>query len=50
MKNELYELAKTLYEAEDPWDSCDYTIEDVLNDLENDPISVIKHLVERYIE
>lgn len=49
-REELKELAARLYEIEDPWERCDYTTDDVLEQLENDPISIIKRLVERLEE
>ena len=43
--NELYDLAEQIWTYADPWERCDYTVEDIAKEIQEDPVAVIKQLV-----
>jgi len=43
--NELYDLAEQIWTYADPWERCDYTVEDIVEQIKEDPMSVLKEVV-----
>ena len=46
MNEEIMELAEQIWEYCDPWERCDYTPQDIAEQIVTDPVQVIKNLVE----
>ena len=49
-EKKIEELAERLVELIDPWDREYATVEDLVNDIKNDPLSVIEYLADRLEE
>ncbi len=45
-KTEIMDLANRLYNLVDPWDRDYETVDDIANDIENDPDAVIEYLLD----
>ncbi len=43
---QVQELAERLYNYVDPWDRDYETVDDIANDIKQDPLTVIKYLME----
>lgn len=39
------ELAQRIYDYTAPWDRDDETVEDIINDINTDPLAVIEYLL-----
>lgn len=51
MKNEkIKELAESIYNDLAPWERADGDLDEIIQTLVNDPLEVVKFLVERFIE
>jgi len=51
MNNEkIKELAESIYNDMAPWERADGDEREILETLQNDPLEVVKYLVERFIE
>lgn len=43
--NKVRELAQRIFDCTAPWDREDETVEDIENDINNDPLAVIEYLL-----
>ena len=43
-------LAKAIYDDLAPWEKDDCSYREIIETLENDPLEVVKYLVDRFIE
>ncbi len=43
---QVQELAERLYNYVDPWDRDYETVDDIANDIKQDPLTVIKYLMD----
>ena len=46
----IHELADIIYNDLAPWEKEEETWQNILDTLENDPLEVVKYLVDRFIE
>lgn len=46
----IQELAKAIYDDLAPWERDDCKMREIIETLENDPLEVVKYLVERFID
>lgn len=46
----INELAQAIYDDMAPWERAEGDLDEIIHTIEDDPIEVIKYLVERFIE
>lgn len=46
----INELATAIYEDMAPWEKAEGDLDEIIHTIEDDPIEVIKYLVDRFIE
>lgn len=46
----IKELAESIYNDMAPWERADGDLDEIMQTLVNDPLEVVKFLVERFIE
>lgn len=46
----IKELAESIYKDMAPWERADGDLDEIIQTLVNDPLEVVKFLVERFIE
>lgn len=44
-KNKVMDLAKRIFELSDPWDIDYATVEEIAEDIENDPLATIDYIL-----
>lgn len=46
----INELAQAIYDDMAPWEKAEGDLDEIIRTIEEDPIEVIKYLVERFID
>lgn len=46
----IQRLANAIFDNMEPWTAADYSREEIVEALEEDPISVVEYLVEIFVE